>query len=117
MAAKRSITKEKVQLFEVLFPLLRAMYEEFKDLSRKKPEGVLSQSKIATVNRLLISCGALLEGEPSTDFLDKIDEVNVPQYSDVVITLSQYVAAMQQFRSKYSESDLIGQTDWLTRGS
>ena len=94
MPKKDAIPQTKVDLFEVLFPLLRAMYEEFKELSKKKPEGALNKQKVFTVNRLLVKCKQLLEGEPSIEFLDQLDDVAMPQNSDVVLSLSQYVTAM-----------------------
>jgi len=77
------------------------MYREFKELSKKKPEGAVGKVKIKVVNRLLTKCQEVLEAEASIDYLDVLDEDDVPQNSDVVLTLSQYVAAMQQFRSTY----------------
>ncbi len=98
---QKHTTNEKANLHDVIFPLLTAMHEEFKELSRKKPEAVLSKSKVQIVNRLLESCRKVLEAEPSLSFLDLIDEDTVPQNSDVVLMLSQYVAAMEQFKSAY----------------
>jgi len=92
---------EKAELYEITMPLLQAMYREFKELSKKKPEGAVGKVKIKVVNRLLTKCQEVLEAEASIDYLDVLDEDDVPQNSDVVLTLSQYVAAMQQFRSTY----------------
>ncbi len=94
---------EKAELYEITMPLLQAMYREFKELSKKKPEGAVGKVKIKVVNRLLTKCQEVLEAEASIDYLDVLDEDDVPQNSDVVLTLSQYVAAMQQFRSTYYE--------------
>ncbi len=94
-------TKEKVESFEVTMPLVEAMYSEFKDLSKKKPEGAVSKAKIKVVNRLLAKCREVLGAELSIEYLDLLDEDDVPQNSDVVLTLSQYVAAMEAFRSRY----------------
>ncbi len=88
-------------------PLIKAMHSEFKELSRKKPEAVLSISKVKIVNRLLESCRKVLESEVALNYLDLIDEDEVPQNSDVVLMLSQYVAAMQQFKSTYYGMDNI----------
>jgi hypothetical protein len=92
---------EKAELYEITMPLLQAMYREFKELSKKKPEGAVGKVKIKVVNRLWTKCQEVLEAEASIDYLDVLDEDDVPQNSDVVLTLSQYVAAMQQFQSTY----------------
>ena len=97
----KGTTQAKVTLYEVVQPLLNAMYDEFKELSKKKPDGVLSEAKIDVVNRLLQSCREILANEPSLQFLDLIDKDAVPQYSDVVLLLSQYSAAMKAFHTTY----------------
>lgn len=94
-------TIEKAGLYEVTEPLLGAMYGEFKEFSKKKPDETLNPPKIRVVNRLLSRCREVLESETSLSFLDLLDEDEMPQNSDVVLTLSQYVAAMRQFRSTY----------------
>jgi len=85
----------------VLMPMLNAMFAEFKELSKKKAEGVLSKNKVNVVNRLLNKCRELLRDEPSLEFLDVFDDEQLPQNSDVVLALSQYAAALSQFRSTY----------------
>jgi hypothetical protein len=111
-------SQEQVDLYGVITPLLNAMHQEFKELSRKKPDAVLSKSKIQIVNRLLESCRKVLEAEPSLQFLDLINEDNVPQNSDVVLMLSQYVAAIEQFRSTYHRkdgTDAFSHRRWFTQ--
>jgi hypothetical protein len=100
-------SREKADLHEITMPLLKAMHSEFKELSRKKPEAVLSISKVKIANRLLESCRKVLDSEASLNYLDLIEEDEVPQNSDVVLMLSQYVAAMQQFKSTYYGRDDI----------
>ena len=82
-------------------PLLKAMFTEFRELSKKRPEGVVSKGKIAVVNRLLEQCRVVLNDELSIEFLDLVDEDDLPLHSDVVLMLSQYVAAMEQFNVRY----------------
>lgn len=99
--ANDTTTQARANLYEVVRPLLDSMYEEFKELSKKKPDGILSEAKIDVVNRLLQSCREILANEQSLQFLDVIDKDAVPQYSDVVIVLSQYSAAMKAFYGTY----------------
>lgn len=77
------------------------MFEEFKDLAKKKPDAAVSKSKIAIANRLLNKVREVLADEESIDFLDLLDEDDVPQASDVTLVISQYVAAMTAFRANY----------------
>lgn len=108
-------TVEQVRLYEVTRPLLQAMYLEFKEFSKKKPEEVVSKAKVKVVNRLLTKCQNVLESEASIDYLDLLDEDDVPQNSDIVLMLSQYVAAMKQFHSTYYRRERYGhEYHWAT---
>lgn len=94
-------TKKKAQTHDTMRPLLEAMYIEFKELSKKKPDSAVSKSKIKIVNRLLERVKTVLSNEEAIEFLDLLDEDDVPQASDVTLILSQYVAAMNAFRGKH----------------
>ena len=98
---EHSTTRERSNAWEVAMPLLNAMFSEFRELSKKNPDRPVSKPKIRVVNRLLGRCREVLDDEPSIEFLDLLDEDEVPQNSDVVLMLSQHVAAMTQFRSRY----------------
>ena len=97
----QTTTVEKAELHDVAMPFLTAMYSEFKEFSKKKPDGTVNKAKIKVVNRLLEKCRDVLHDEMSIEYLDLLDEDDVPQNSDVVLMLSQYVAAMEQFHSVY----------------
>jgi hypothetical protein len=94
-------TLKNATTHDTTMPLLVSMYTEFKELSKKKPEAVISKSKIKIVNRLLAKMREVLAEEDSIDFLDVLDEDDVPQTSDVTLILSQYLAAMKGFKLKY----------------
>jgi hypothetical protein len=119
--SKNEISKDKADLYDVVMPLLRAMYKEFTELSKKNPRDALSKNKIKIVNRVLESCSKILDAEPSKQYLDLLeDEDATLQNSDVIIILSQYVAAMEQFKLKYyddSTIDPFASSDgrWLTK--
>ena len=88
-----------------LMPLLQAMFREFQDASKKKPEAALNERKVAIVNILLSDIFELLNGEPTRSYLDLLAEDDLPQNSDVVLLLGQAVAAMDAFKTKYFRYD------------
>ncbi len=94
-------TEDQAQAYDTTMPLLEAMYIEFKELSKKKPDAAVSKSKIKITNRLLERVRVALEDSDSIDFLDLLDEDDVPQVSDVTLILSQYVASMKEFRKRH----------------
>jgi len=94
-------TTDKASTHDTIMPLLESMYTEFKELAKKKPDAAVNKSKIAIANRLLTKVRVVLKEEESIDFLDLLDEDDIPQASDVTLMLSQYVAAMTAFHKKY----------------
>jgi len=94
-------TKEQALIYETTMPLLESMYLEFKGLSKKKPDSAVSKSKIKITNRLLEKIRQVLQDSDSIDFLDLLDEDDVPQVSDVTLILSQYEASMKAFYKKH----------------
>jgi hypothetical protein len=98
-------TRAKSELWDVVQPLLSAMYEQFQELSKKKPDVAVNKQKIKTANRLLSKCREILADESSLQFLDLLEEDALPQNSDVVLILSQYDAAMTQFYEGHTHKE------------
>ncbi len=107
-------TAAKASTHDVMTPLLAAMHEEFKELSKKKPESAVSKSKLFIANRLLGKIREVLADEESIYFLDLLNEDDVPQVSDVTLIFSQYVAAMHAFERKYHGWD-GSEHRWFTK--
>ena len=114
--AQAITTREKAAKHDALAPLLSAMYIEFKELTTKKADGVISKAKLAIVNRLLTDILTILKSEPNRSYLDLLNEKDLPQNSDVALVLSQYRAAMDQFKEKFFgfRDDLI-KNGWFTK--
>lgn len=105
-------TKEQVEKYELLGPMLRKILIEIKELSKKKQDGVLNKVKIRMINRILEEIKAVLVDEPTSQFLDLLDDETLPTNSDTVLTLAQFEAAMELFRHEYYNS--MSRT-WLTQ--
>ena len=88
-----------------LMPLLEAMFREFQDASKKKPDAAINTRKVEIVNRLLSDVYKILDGEPNRGYLDLLDADELPQNSDVVLILGQAVAAMTAFKQRYFRYD------------
>ncbi|OHD09794.1 MAG: hypothetical protein A2086_12800 [Spirochaetes bacterium GWD1_27_9] len=109
-------TKEKVNIFETTSPLFNSLYKEIQDLSKKKPDGTLNESKVKLINRLLNDIKDFLIDEQENKYLDILSDENLPQYSDVVLILSQYSAALQKFKSKYYvRNEISCEYNWLIK--
>src|SRR5437667_3753596 len=98
-------TFEQANLYDATRPLLDALYAEMQELSKKKPEATLSESKVKLINRLLEDVRKVLKDESEFKYLDMLVNEALPQNSDVVLMLSQYKAAMETFHNNYYGMD------------
>lgn len=109
----RKPTKVQVEQFDMLFPILDSVYNEIRELSKKKQDGALNELKVKMTNRVLAKVKSILNDEPTLEFLDLLDEDVFPTNSDAVLIISQFRAAMLQFKDKYYGWNGIERT-WAT---
>lgn len=94
-------TREKADKHDAIMPMVSAMFREFQELTKKKPEATLNENKVRIVNRLLREVMVVIDGEPTQSYIEALDEEGLPQNSDVLLMLGQAVAAMEAFKEKY----------------
>lgn len=108
-------SEEQIKLYGTISPLLESAFNEVKEFSKKKQDEPLNMNKVKTLNRLLEKAKEVLVNEPTVDFLDLLDENELPSNSDAVLTMSQYIAAMDKFRIDHyhhSTWDIDGGGEW-----
>ena len=123
--AKKQIDKKtlpstaETNQFDMIFPMLVADLDEIRELSKKKPDGILNPLKVKTINKKLEKIKALLSAEPTTEFLELLDEETLPSNSDAVFLVIQFKTAMQQFKARYyfkdDEHDAWAKPKWQTK--
>ena len=94
-------TKANAEQFDMLFPILESVFNEIKELSKKKQDGALNEVKVKMANRILAKVKIILKDDPTIEFLDLLDEVALPTNSDAVLIIAQFRAAMQQYKDKH----------------
>lgn len=94
-------TKSQAEQFDMLFPILDSVFNEIKELSKKKQDGALNELKVKMTNRVLAKVKSILNDDPTVEFLDLLDEQVFPTNSDAVLIISQFKAAMQQYKDKH----------------
>jgi hypothetical protein len=94
-------TEEQVRKFEFLSPMLNSALSEMREFAKKKQDGIVSETKIKILNRLLTDIRTVLEQEASLAYLDLLSSDSLPQNSDAVIMLGQYRAALDSFRKRH----------------
>lgn len=112
---EKNTTKEQISLYGTISPLLQHAFSEVKEFSKKKQEEQLNLNKVKTINRLLEKAKELLKNEPTNEFLDLLNEDDLPSNSDAVLTMSQFIAAMNKFHTDHYHLngwDIDGGGDW-----
>lgn len=102
---KYYINQKEIDLFEMIYPMIDSMTKEVKALSAKKPSDVLNVFKIRMINRLITTARELLKNQNSLSYLDVLDEETLPQNSDVVLILTQYIEALNHFKEERQRWD------------
>lgn len=94
-------SKADVVKFIMLNNFLESAYSEMKDFSKKSPDSPLNDRKVKSLNRILKDIKVILRNEPTVTYLDLLDEELLPTNSDVVLTMSQFRSALENFKKKY----------------
>lgn len=86
--------------FEKLVGQLESVYAELSILSKKSPNDAVNPFKLRFVNKLLADSAATLGSDylPFGDF-EQFDSDDIPQNSDVVFILSQYLQCFEKLRA------------------
>jgi len=94
------MNKNDVDVFEKLSGQLVSVYEEISLLSKKSPNDAVNKFKLKFVNKLINDSNEFLSHKyrPFDDF-EMFDEDDVPQNSDVVFILSQYLQCFEKLRA------------------
>ncbi len=112
MAKVSGITKAQIESFEMLWSHLSSLYSDVESLAKRKQDGLMSKTRVATINRLLDEVLNFLKGQPSVKFLALLDEETLPQNADALINLGQFKSAMQNFKRNKTYADGFGPRKW-----
>lgn len=113
--ANKAPTKTQVAEFEMLWPILKSLLAETKELSKKKADNALNKLKVGMINKVLVQIKGILSDDPSLQFLELLDNETLPSNSDAAFIMAQYDAAMQQFKDKHHRYDNSTYQDrWFT---
>src|SRR3546814_2972958 len=81
-------------------PMLEAAHKEMSELSKKRQDGILNELKVRYINRLLAEAHAALGDDPSLAFVELLNEDELPQNSDAVLVLGQWLARSEEHTSE-----------------
>ena len=89
-----------IDVYKKLSGQLKSAYDEISVLSKKNPNDAVNKFKLKFLNKLLEDSNKFLTDKykPFDDFTI-FDEDDMPQNSDVVFILTQYLQCFEKFRS------------------
>ena len=92
--------KQQVEMFLKLQPQLKSAYDEIALLSKKKPTDSLNPFKLKFMNSILSRANELLGDyyKPFPLEFEVFDEDDMPNNSDVVFILSNYLTSLEKLR-------------------
>lgn len=102
---ENKISQETINNYLTLQPQIKSIFLEMKDLSTKKPEITVNKFKMTIINSLISAVREILKTEEEFKYLNNFSDDDLPQNSDVVLLLAQYMSALNQFESTYFFSD------------
>lgn len=107
------MNRDNVDEFEKLSGQLLSVYEEISLLSKKSPNDAVNKFKLKFVNGLILKSNEFLSVryKPFEDF-SVFDEDDIPQNSDVVFILSQYLQCFEKLRA---DNVVISHGVWFWR--
>lgn len=94
-----------IEYYLLLKDMLKSLRQELDLLCKKKSDEQLNPMKIGMVNRVLEPLNGLFKNEPSHKFLDILNQDDLPSNSDVVLIISQYETAIDEFKKRYHRKD------------
>jgi hypothetical protein len=108
------LKKGQIDEFERLQGQLQSFYDEMNMLAKKSPNDALNKFKLRLVNSALVKANAFLgnERKPFDDF-EQFDDTALPSTSDVLILVSQYLAAFEKLRAENIRTEGYG---WYWKG-
>lgn len=60
-------TDQQIELYSTIYPLLKSLFTEIKDFSKKNQNDPINLSKVKIINRLLIKAKDILKDESSIE--------------------------------------------------
>jgi hypothetical protein len=109
------LTRSQVDELEKLIGQLESLHSELSALTRKSSNDAVNAFKLRFVNTTLKGCNLLLgeKYKPFNEF-EQLDADEVPSNSDVTLIISQYLQAVEKFRSDNIQREAMGRWYYQT---
>ena len=84
-------------------PFFEALYHEFRQQTRKRPDSPVNRYKAESLNQVLIPLKEMMQGEEYAELLGLIETGGEDgmSYSDAMILMTQYKSALAKYRRNH----------------
>ena len=91
---------QKNRTYGMYSPFFEALYHEFRQQTRKRPDSPVNRFKAESLNEVLIPLKEMMQGEEYAGLLGLIEAGGEDgmSYSDAMIVLTQYKSALGKYR-------------------
>lgn len=108
-------TEEIVHNYNTSFPVFLSILHEVRELSKKKPDAIMSAGKVRLINRVLSDLLNIVKDEPAGKYLELLDDQSLPQVSDALLMMVQFKTALNSFHKRFTKYDShLRKTYWVT---
>lgn len=94
------MNKDEIERLERLIGQMDSLHNEVAALAKKNANDLLNEFKLKFVNQLLDVANNILQDSKPLEGFSLFEEVKIPSNSDVTLILSQYMSALEQYRSE-----------------
>ena len=94
-------TDVAVETYDTATGIFAALLREVRELSKKKPDATLSASKVKLINNVLNDLLTILKDEPEGKYIELLEDDDLPQFSDALMMMVQFDAALDSFKERY----------------
>jgi hypothetical protein len=109
------VSENLVSKFMMIYPMLVLSRDEMRTFYANNKDSVSNKLKVKMINKLINSAREFLVKEPILEYLEQLDEDMLPQNSDIVLILCQYIEALDQFKRKNQVYAGAGIYKWRTQ--
>ena len=105
MSPEETDFTEKNKIYNMYLPFFDALYYEFRQQTRKRPDDRLTRCKADCLNRVLGPLKEMMKGEEYAELLPPIgggdDGEDRMNCSDVMMILTQYKSALEKYHGSH----------------
>ncbi len=113
MNKKELTTNDLAAAYDKCAHIFFGLLKEIRELSKKKPDATLSNYQVKVINRALRDAQKIFDASDQAEYLDLLDDEDLPRNSDAILVMVQYESALKDFRERHHGHLGGGERGWF----